>query len=56
MPTVICNFCLYVGQGGCEQTQYHDAEKHELREHRAELLEMFDQEHIEHLEETYGVQ
>ena len=29
MPTIICSYCDYVGQGEDEYDQYNDAEAHE---------------------------
>jgi len=53
MPTVICGYCMYVGQGECETTMWQDAQVHELEHHMEELIDEYGQDHIDYLKEVY---
>jgi hypothetical protein len=37
MPTIICSFCEYAGQGETMEARWDDARKHELTEHPDEV-------------------
>ena len=41
MPTIICLFCQYVGQGDEMMDRWQDANAHELKEHPKEHREHY---------------
>lgn len=50
MPVVICAFCEYMGEGNSLEEEYLDAQRHELNEHRAELVDTTSEAEVRALE------
>lgn len=53
MPTIICSWCQYVGQGEELEDRQSDALVHELKEHKEEFIELHGQEWYDYYIEEF---